>query len=337
MRILSPKNILIVSIILTFFGLMWMATQCSKDSSSTSELVQRVNFVHQSLERRELLLHEKEKEINRRLRLLGITKFDTLYNKDDSQIPTIYVITPTYTRFTQKADLTRLSQTFLHVLKLHWILVEDSDKKTDLVSRFLANCGVKYTHLAVRTPKELITKEGDPRWLKARGVEQRNLGLKWIRQNFKNDMKGVVYFGDDDNTYDLKIFEQMRYTKKISVWPVGLVGGLKWEGPICKDGSVIKFYTLWKPERPMPLDMAGFAINVKLLIDNPEVEMDRFASRGYLESSIVSQLATREEFEPLANNCKQILVWHTQTADPKMKQEDRLKKLGRGSDPSMEV
>ena len=98
----------------------------------------------------------------------------------------------------------------------------------------------------------------------------------------------------------------MRYTKKISVWPVGLVGGLKWEGPICKDGSVIKFYTLWKPERPMPLDMAGFAINVKLLIDNPEVEMDRFASRGYLESSIVRQLATREEFEPLANNCKQV-------------------------------
>ena len=185
------------------------------DSSSTSDLVQRVNFVHQSLERRELLLHEKEKEINRRLRLLGITKFDTLYNKDDSQIPTIYVITPTYTRFTQKADLTRLSQTFLHVPKLHWILVEDSDKKTDLVSRFLANCGVKYTHLAVRTPKELITKEGDPRWLKARGVEQRNLGLKWIRQNFKNDMKGVVYFGDDDNTYDLKIFEQVSIFKCI--------------------------------------------------------------------------------------------------------------------------
>ena len=99
----------------------------------------------------------------------------------------------------------------------------------------------------------------------------------------------------------------MRHTKKISVWPVGLVGGLKWEGPICKDGSVIKFYTLWKPERPMPLDMAGFAINVKLIVDNPDVVMDTFASRGYLESSIVSRLATREEFEPLANNCKQVL------------------------------
>ena len=100
----------------------------------------------------------------------------------------------------------------------------------------------------------------------------------------------------------------MRYTKKVSVWPVGLVGGLKWEGPICKDGSVIKFYTLWNPERPMPVDMAGFAINVQLIIDNPSAVMDTFASRGYLESSIVSKLATREEFEPLANNCKQVFL-----------------------------
>lgn len=100
----------------------------------------------------------------------------------------------------------------------------------------------------------------------------------------------------------------MRYTKKVSVWPVGLVGGLKWEGPICKDGSVIKFYTLWKPERPMPVDMAGFAVNVQLVIDNPSAVMDTFASRGYLESSIVSKLATREEFEPLAGNCKQVIL-----------------------------
>ena len=127
-------------------------------------------------------------------------------------MPTIYFITPTYKRLTQKADLTRLSQTLLHVPKLQWILVEDSVQKTDLVTRFLENCGLSYTHLAVRTPKELITKEGDPRWLKARGVEQRNLGLKWIRDNFKSGSRGVVYFGDDDNTYDLRIFEQVSNT-----------------------------------------------------------------------------------------------------------------------------
>jgi len=286
------------------------------------------------LEKRELILHEKEQEIDRKLKLLGITKFYSQgYN--ETMIPTIYVITPTYTRFTQKADLTRLSQTFLHVPKLHWIVVEDSDNKTDLVSRFLKNCAVEYTHLAVRTPRD--DPSNPSRRLKARGVDQRNLGLKWIRQNFKNDMKGVVYFGDDDNTFDLKIFEQMRFTKKISVWPVGLAGLLKWEGPICENGSVIKFRALWRANRPLPLDMAGFAINAQLFIDNPEVEMDRSAV-GLLESSIVRRLrVSREELEPLANNCKQVLVWHTRTAVPIIRPDDHLKKRGLELDRSMEV
>lgn len=181
----------------------------STDSATSSDLLKKVTFLHQSLKKRELFLLEKEKEVNKMLKLLGITKSENAFHREDNQIPTIYFITPTYKRLTQKADLTRLSQTLLHVPKLHWILVEDSNEKTDLVKRFLANCGVSYTHLNVRTPKQLITKEGDPRWLKARGVEQRNLGLRWIRQRFKDGIEGVVYFGDDDNTYDLKIFEQV--------------------------------------------------------------------------------------------------------------------------------
>ena len=186
----------------------------STDSATSSDLVKKVTFLHRSLEKRELFLLEKEKEFNKKLKLLGITKSENAFRREDSQIPTIYFITPTYKRLTQKADLTRLSQTLLHIPKLHWILVEDSNEKTDLVKRFLANCGVSYTHLNVRTPKQLITKEGDPRWLKARGVEQRNLALRWIRQSFKDGMEGVVYFGDDDNTYDLKIFEQVSCWQK---------------------------------------------------------------------------------------------------------------------------
>ena len=36
----------------------------------------------------------------------------------------------------------------------------------------------------------------------------------------------MIYFADDDNTYSLEIFEEMRHTQTVSVWPVGLVGGL---------------------------------------------------------------------------------------------------------------
>ena len=37
-----------------------------------------------------------------------------------------------------------------------------------------------------------------------------------------NQIEGVIYFADDDNTYSLDIFEEMRSTKTVSVWPVGI-------------------------------------------------------------------------------------------------------------------
>ena len=129
---------------------------------------------------------------------------------DDPLVPAIYVITPTHTRVHQKAELTRLSHTFLHVNKLHWIIVEDSLTKTDLVSRFLSRCGLRYTHLNVATPTDVKMKSSDPHWLKPRGVLQRNKGLEWLRENLRpSTSNGVVYFADDDNTYDLQLFEQV--------------------------------------------------------------------------------------------------------------------------------
>ena len=71
----------------------------------------------------------------------------------ERRILTIYMITPTYARWTQKADLTRSSQTLMHVPNFHWILVEDAEKKTELVTKFL-QCRsdvLKSTHLNVRT------------------------------------------------------------------------------------------------------------------------------------------------------------------------------------------
>lgn len=41
---------------------------------------------------------------------------------------------------------------------------------------------------------------------KPRGVSNRNRGLRWLRENAT---EGVFYFADDDNTYDISIFEQV--------------------------------------------------------------------------------------------------------------------------------
>lgn len=125
-------------------------------------------------------------------------------------LPTVFVVTPTFKRFVQKAELTRLSQAFKPVKNLHWIVVEDSVNKTNLVANFLRNSRLKYTHLNVRTPDTLRRRKNEMRRSKPRGVVQRNIGIQWIRKNINPQRTpGVVYFADDDNTYDSRIFDEV--------------------------------------------------------------------------------------------------------------------------------
>ncbi|KAK3595548.1 hypothetical protein CHS0354_021656 [Potamilus streckersoni] len=261
-------------------------------------------------------------------------------NPDTSNLPNIYVITPTYARLEQKAELTRLSYTLQHVINLHWILVEDSYTKTPLVTRFLQKSRLSYTHLNVPTPEEYKLSDTDPNWLKPRGVLQRNAGLKWLRDNFNpSSGKGVVYFADDDNTYDLHLFEEMRFTRKVTVWPVGLVGSLRYEKPIVQDGKVTGWYTFWRPERTFAMDMAGFAINANLLLEQSEAKFSLHVKRGGLESEFLTSLGvTLDDLEPKANGCTKILVWHTRTEKSSLKNEEKMvRKYGKGSDPMIEV
>lgn len=44
---------------------------------------------------------------------------------------TVFIVTPTYTRLTQKADLVRLCSTLKNVNFVHWIVVEDATGKTE--------------------------------------------------------------------------------------------------------------------------------------------------------------------------------------------------------------
>ena len=129
---------------------------------------------------------------------------------DQTDLTQIYIITPTHTRPTQKAELTRLSQTFMLVPKLHWIVVEDATMHSSLVQNVLVNSGIPHTLLNAKTPDRDKLAQNDPNWLKPRGVQQRNKGIEWIRNTIGPEHgHGVVYFADDDNTYSLKLFKQV--------------------------------------------------------------------------------------------------------------------------------
>lgn len=108
---------------------------------------------------------------------------------------------------------------------------------------------------------------------------------------------------------------QMRWTRGVSVWPVGLVGGLRFEGPQVQDGRVVGFHTAWEPARPFPMDMAGFAVALPLLLAKSDAQFDAAAPRGHLESSLLSRLVDPKDLEPRAANCTRVGeatggIWH---------------------------
>ncbi|KAL0994662.1 hypothetical protein UPYG_G00125470 [Umbra pygmaea] len=230
-------------------------------------------------------------------------------------LPILHVVTPTYSRPVQKAELTRLLHTFLLVPNLHWILVEDSRQRTPLVARLLLEASLNYTHLSVETPRNFKLR-GDRRDYRIpRGTMQRNLALRWLRENFSHNFSqpGVVYFADDDNTYSLELFEEMRSTRKVSVWPVAFVGGLRYESPkVNRLGKVYGWKTVFDPHRPFAIDMAGFAVNLRLILCKPQAYFKlQGVKGGYQESSLLQELVSLNDLEPKAANCTKILRYES--------------------------
>ncbi|XP_008319571.1 galactosylgalactosylxylosylprotein 3-beta-glucuronosyltransferase 2 [Cynoglossus semilaevis] len=265
---------------------------------------------------RALQQQQQQQQLQPRVARTGAPRVTQSQNQNQSALPVIYAITPTYTRPVQKAELTRLAQAFRQVARFHWIVVEDSTTRTDLVSRFLARSGVSFTHLHVYTPRR-YKRAGMPR-----ATEQRNLALTWLRQHRTKKDPGVVFFADDDNTYSLELFEEMRSTRGVSIWPVGFVGGRAYERPVVSGGKVVGWYTGWRPDRSFATDMAGFAVNLQVILANPRALFKRRGSQpGMQESDFLKQITKVTDLEPKASNCTRVLVWHTRTEKPHLTNE----------------
>lgn len=220
-------------------------------------------------------------------------------------LPVIYFITPTFTRREQVAELTRLAQTLLHVKNLVWIVAEDSHHCSPLVEGILRRYGIPYVHLISPIPELYKSLTYKPR-----GVSSRNAALKWILRD-PNRPDGVFYFGDDDNTYDLRLFDEIRWTKKVSMFPVGLIGIQGISSPIVKDGQVIGFTDPWFEYRKFPVDMAGFAVSTRLM---REKEGKMPFQAGHEEDQFLRSLEIEmPDIEPKAGGCTEVLVWHTKT------------------------
>ena len=65
--------------------------------------------------------------------------------------PIIIIVTPTYKRPERLAEMTRLSQTLMHIKNIRWIVVEDGYHIVDAVERILRRSGIPYVYFHKRT------------------------------------------------------------------------------------------------------------------------------------------------------------------------------------------
>lgn len=81
-------------------------------------------------------------------------------------------------------------------------------------------------------------------------------------------------------------------------------------------GKVIGFFDSWPAKRLWPVDMAGFAVSLDYLLHSPNATMPYKA--GYEEDEFLKSIGLKmNDIEPMANNCSEVLVWHTQTKKEK--------------------
>ncbi|XP_054927350.1 galactosylgalactosylxylosylprotein 3-beta-glucuronosyltransferase S-like [Dermacentor andersoni] len=232
-------------------------------------------------------------------------------------IPTVYVVTPTYRRPTQMPDLVRVAQALMLATGVFWVLVEDAIQTTEAVSRLLRDCGLPHVHLLGPCPPHLKTRS------KGRGVSARRTALAWLQANAT--LPGVLYFADDDNSYDHRLFDEIRWTETVSVFPVGSLLRTGVSSPVVVDGSVIGFHDPSTKGRRFAVDMAGFAVNLRLVVNNTHLSMPHREGRQeteFLESLNIS-LA---DLEPLCDNATKVLVWHTQSKPSVFPEAQRIRR-----------
>ncbi len=232
-------------------------------------------------------------------------------------LPLIYVVTPTFRHREQLPSLLRLAQTLSHVPSLVWVVAEEAATCSSIVSRALRGLdGARLAHAHLAAP--LGEKHRRAR-IRPREVAARNAALEWIEARHNSSgapSNAVAYFADDDNAYDLRLFEEIRRTERVGVWPVGLIGKTSLSTPVLVDGEVAGFSDPWFHYRKFPVDMAGFAFHVDLLLRTKA----RVPSRIGVEEDLFLQAlgVDPSEVEPKASGCTEILVWQTRTIPKKV-------------------
>ncbi|GMS90913.1 hypothetical protein PENTCL1PPCAC_13089, partial [Pristionchus entomophagus] len=125
----------------------------------------------------------------------------------------------------------------------------------------------------------------------------------------------VVFFADDDNAYDVRLFDKyIRRVKRLGMWGVSLAGAAVVEAPRVANNTIVGWDAAWKPERKFAIDLAGFAVNLKEIMRVPNEQFGLKASSTLKETlKIVILSERRSRTFGYLDNPKEVLAWHVRT------------------------
>lgn len=230
----------------------------------------------------------------------------------------IILVTATYKRPGRRAFLKKCIMVFKEVGNILWILVEDAEETDNEVDEILRHSGLEYVYFNYGRTQD-------------RGNSQKDLAFRYIKDH---GLKGIVYSADDDNGYDIRLFDEIRRTKNVAVFPVGNLGPYGIERPIVKNHRIVGWDAYWTT-RKYCVDWAGIAFNADLLkgikepllkgfnryeeIRDGLVDKNIAGSNTWLYDRMESEtdfleklVQSSDELELLCDECRKCLVWHNQ-------------------------
>lgn len=214
-----------------------------------------------------------------------------------SALPRLFILTCTYARPRREEFLRRCLGIFQQVANLHWMVVEDGSATDPAVTQLLAQSGIEHSYFHAGPSHD---------W----GGSQKEFILDHLRQQ---NLEGIAYFADDDNGYDPRLFDEIRKTQRISVFPVGDLGPTGIEKPSVRKGRIVRWISDWK-DRSYPIDTGGFAFHTSLLRDTTG-SLWPFKGRGGETQLLQKLVRDMHDFEPLCDDCRQCYVIHNLPLD----------------------
>ncbi|VEL21867.1 unnamed protein product [Protopolystoma xenopodis] len=101
----------------------------------------------------------------------------------------------------------------------------------------------------------------------------------------------------------------MRSTVIVSTWPVAWVGGLPWEGCYTLEGDRTTIAGMWTIlPRTIPIDMAGFAIALNIILQKENAYFQSMWEPGHMETNFLTAIGLKDpkQMEPKANGCQEV-------------------------------